>query len=176
LTDSESAKAFESAHDALGIAQHHDAVSGTENQHTANDYSKRLSNGIIKLTDAVAKSFAHLTNTSAIDISHCQLLNISECLPIEGRRNFTLVAYNPLARDVRAWLRVPLLTSNYRVKLLSQIVDSEIVPVTDETRSIPERAASAMYELVFNAKLPALGFGVYQIEQVDQRLNGNEFL
>lgn len=28
--------------DALAIAQHHDAVSGTEKQHVANDYAKRL--------------------------------------------------------------------------------------------------------------------------------------
>ena len=31
--------------DALAIAQHHDAVSGTEKQHVANDYAKRLSIG-----------------------------------------------------------------------------------------------------------------------------------
>lgn len=27
---------------AMGVAQHHDAVSGTEKQHVANDYAKRL--------------------------------------------------------------------------------------------------------------------------------------
>ncbi len=31
--------------DALGIAQHHDAVTGTAKQHTTNDYAKRLSIG-----------------------------------------------------------------------------------------------------------------------------------
>lgn len=31
--------------DALAIAQHHDAVSGTEKQHVAYDYAKRLSIG-----------------------------------------------------------------------------------------------------------------------------------
>lgn len=31
--------------DALGIAQHHDAVSGTAKQHTTDDYSKRLAIG-----------------------------------------------------------------------------------------------------------------------------------
>lgn len=30
----------------MGIAQHHDAVSGTEKQHVANDYAQRLSEGI----------------------------------------------------------------------------------------------------------------------------------
>ena len=31
--------------DALAILQHHDAVSGTSQQHVANDYAKRLSIG-----------------------------------------------------------------------------------------------------------------------------------
>ena len=30
----------------MGIVQHHDAVSGTEKQHVADDYALRLSHGI----------------------------------------------------------------------------------------------------------------------------------
>ena len=30
----------------MGLAQHHDAVSGTEKQHVADDYAQRLSEGI----------------------------------------------------------------------------------------------------------------------------------
>lgn len=30
---------------AMAVAQHHDAVSGTEKQHVANDYAKRLAGG-----------------------------------------------------------------------------------------------------------------------------------
>ncbi|CAF4755775.1 unnamed protein product, partial [Rotaria socialis] len=32
--------------EAMGVAQHHDAVSGTEKQHVADDYAQRLSQGI----------------------------------------------------------------------------------------------------------------------------------
>jgi hypothetical protein len=32
----------------MGLAQHHDAVSGTSKQHVANDYAQRLSDGIDK--------------------------------------------------------------------------------------------------------------------------------
>ncbi len=32
--------------DAMGIVQHHDAVSGTERQDVADDYALRLSDGI----------------------------------------------------------------------------------------------------------------------------------
>lgn len=35
--------------DALGIAQHHDAVTGTARQHTTNDYVKRLAIGASKV-------------------------------------------------------------------------------------------------------------------------------
>ena len=30
----------------MGIAQHHDAISGTERQHVADDYIQRLSQGV----------------------------------------------------------------------------------------------------------------------------------
>lgn len=33
------------AEEAMGVAQHHDAVSGTEKQHVANDYARRLAHG-----------------------------------------------------------------------------------------------------------------------------------
>jgi len=38
-----------SLEDAMGIAQHHDAVSGTAKQHTTDDYSKRLALGASKV-------------------------------------------------------------------------------------------------------------------------------
>lgn len=40
--------------DAMGIYQHHDAVSGTERQHVANDYSYRLANA----TDTIEKIYS----------------------------------------------------------------------------------------------------------------------
>ena len=35
----------ETLRDAMSVAQHHDAVTGTEKQHVAYDYAKRLSLG-----------------------------------------------------------------------------------------------------------------------------------
>jgi len=38
-----------SLEDAIGISQHHDAVSGTAKQHTTDDYSRRLALGASKV-------------------------------------------------------------------------------------------------------------------------------
>ena len=43
----------------MGVAQHHDAVSGTEKQHVADDYAQRLSQGID--TAIVRNSFDMIT-------------------------------------------------------------------------------------------------------------------
>lgn len=32
--------------EAMGVIQHHDAVSGTERQHVANDYAQRVAHGL----------------------------------------------------------------------------------------------------------------------------------
>jgi lysosomal alpha-mannosidase len=43
---SSSSNAINTTGEAMGIAQHHDAISGTEKQHVADDYAQRLSEGI----------------------------------------------------------------------------------------------------------------------------------
>lgn len=46
----------------MGVAQHHDAVSGTEKQKVAFDYAQRLSRGIdaaqVRLISAILKNHA----------------------------------------------------------------------------------------------------------------------
>lgn len=46
--------------DALAIAQHHDAVSGTEKQHVANDYVKRLSIGYTEVSESELSTLSSL--------------------------------------------------------------------------------------------------------------------
>ena len=72
----------------MGILQHHDAVSGTETQHVTDDYALRLSQGIDAASVVINNAYAQLLpkdNSSLLISPHwlCQLLNISECLPIE---------------------------------------------------------------------------------------------
>lgn len=168
---------------AMGVAQHHDAVSGTERQHVANDYSKRLSNGIVKCIDVIQRAFDHISlknfgieNNSPV--YYCSLLNITECLPIENQNRFVIILYNPLPREVDTWVRVPAVINHYRVVDVATGDDvvSEYAPVYNETKSIPERKSQANYNLVWKAKMPPLGiqiFSIFQDSKIKTQLTKN---
>lgn len=77
--------------DALGIAQHHDAISGTAKQHVADDYAKRLAAGIssaalhtiqklkiVMLGDRPSGSDQEKTRLLA-NLTYCPLLNETIC-------------------------------------------------------------------------------------------------
>ena len=83
--------------DALGIAQHHDAVSGTAKQHVADDYSKKLSYGVntaaLHVIQKLKSIMLATTTTTTSDqtmplenISYCPLLNETICKISEVRR------------------------------------------------------------------------------------------
>ena len=157
---------------AMGVAQHHDAVSGTERQHVANDYAKRLSIGTEKCTESILeKSPSKLIHkiynkefgNSTLTPYYCSLLNITECLPIEGARNFSAMIYNPLGQEVITWMRVPVTLSGYTVYEVStsQYLDTEVVTIYDETKKIPGRKSNANSMVLFKATLPPLGFSTY---------------
>jgi lysosomal alpha-mannosidase len=121
----------------MGLAQHHDAVSGTEKQHVANDYAQRLSDGIdraiVVVNDAYAKLLPKEGQTTPIPRQFlCPYSNISACLPIEGQNQvckilahdsiqsqlslqFTLTLWNPTIHPVTIHPHVPV-TRQYLIR------------------------------------------------------------
>jgi lysosomal alpha-mannosidase len=160
--------------EAMGVAQHHDAVSGTEKQHVARDYAKRLSIGTEKtisiISDAYAKILSYPKGLSSQQL--CPLLNISECLPIQHFETFTTIVYNPLARERESWIRLPVTYASYIVKdaYTGSIVDSEVSESYEETKKIPERVADSNYELLFRTILPPLGIKVFNMTKSSKKL------
>jgi lysosomal alpha-mannosidase len=72
---------------AMGVAQHHDAVSGTEKQHVADDYAKRLYIGGEECQVVMATYLSKLATkpgSSKMDLKFCESLNISMCTPSES--------------------------------------------------------------------------------------------
>jgi lysosomal alpha-mannosidase len=156
--------------DAMGVVQHHDGVSGTEKQHVAYDYAKRLSVGTAKCQEVVNSAYSKLLPTSpsiaAPTLQFCSLLNISYCTPSETNSQFAIVIYNPFGRTVSWWARIPVSSSNY-VVIDAQLkpVPAQIVPLSVSTMGLPDRKGStATGDLVFLANLPALGFNTYFVK------------
>ena len=84
--------------DAVGVAQHHDAVSGTGKQHVADDYSKRLSAGIhsaalhvvqklksVMLASVPSSAKDAFQQQQLTNLDYCPLLNETKCSISEVR-------------------------------------------------------------------------------------------
>ncbi|KAG1331604.1 putative Alpha-mannosidase [Cocos nucifera] len=113
--------------DSLALVQHHDAVTGTEKQHVANDYAKRLSIGYAEAEKLVESSLACLTSSNSKSGScnpetkfkqqkaaalNCPLLNISYCPPSEldlsTGKSLVVLVYNSLGWKREDVIRIPV--------------------------------------------------------------------
>ncbi|KAL0344190.1 UNVERIFIED_CONTAM: Alpha-mannosidase [Sesamum angustifolium] len=130
--------------DALAIAQHHDAVSGTERQHVAADYALRLS----------------------IGYKECPLLNISYCPPSEANfsdgKSLVIIAYNPLGWRRVEVIRIPEGRSNLSSFLFSNV---SLLNVNYHIKAYLgiSASSSARYWLAFSVSVPPLGFSTYVV-------------
>ena len=89
--------------DAMGLAQHHDAVAGTAKQHVAFDYAQRLAKGVnedLPITSAVLGAFATVSDNGLL--SYCRLLNITICEATAGLTNtsqpITVLVWNGMGQ------------------------------------------------------------------------------
>jgi len=137
------------------------AISGTEKQHVANDYAKRLSAGIEKSKLVIFKAY----NSFFRVLKFCLLLNISECLEIEGIDYFAVLLWNQLAHSLVRWIRLPVTLSNYSVFDVDKMkyIDSEYLTIYNQTIAIPGRQSNAYSTLLFQAELPPFGDAAFII-------------
>ncbi|KAK4416850.1 Alpha-mannosidase [Sesamum alatum] len=179
---------------ALGIAQHHDAVTGTAKQHTTNDYAKRLAIGASEAETVVDSALSCLVDSklngqcagSAVIFSQCQLLNISFCPSTEKDfsqgKSSVVVAYNSLGWNRTDIIRIPVNDHNLVVKdSTGEVVESQYVEVDSVTSKLRKLYVEAYtgtsdkhapkYWLVFSASVPPLGWNTYFISKESQKGN-----
>ncbi|KVI06110.1 Galactose mutarotase-like domain-containing protein [Cynara cardunculus var. scolymus] len=170
--------------DALAIAQHHDAVSGTSQQHVANDYAKRLSIGHKEAKAVVADSIACMVSSksgcasSAANFQECPLLNISYCpsseADLSSGKKLVVVVYNSLGWKRYDVIRLPVVSENIAVyDSNGKQVESQLLPVLNESIALRNYYTTAYtgkspsstpkYSLAFTASVPPLGFSTYVI-------------
>ncbi|CAG2178719.1 unnamed protein product, partial [Oppiella nova] len=151
----------------MGVLQHHDAVSGTEKQHVADNYALKLSKSIEKCKTVVNQSLNSLISKSDPKLNQlfCNALNVSACAVTEGTDNLAVTIYNPFGHNVNSVIRLPVTSKAYKVlDPKGTAVKSEIVPIPTSVLNLKERVSKAKDELVFNASIPALGFATYLLK------------
>ncbi|CAH1973774.1 unnamed protein product [Acanthoscelides obtectus] len=166
--------------EAMGVMQHHDAVSGTEKEHVAHDYARLLSRGFdechIITNAALSQIVTQKTNRAdkippqpaRIEFNTCPLLNVSQCELTESKDPFVVTVYNPLSRPVTKFVRLPVTGTSYSVKGPDgEQLQTQLIPIATAILTIPGRDSKATAELIFRAKdLPPLGFKSYYVERV----------
>ncbi|KER18822.1 hypothetical protein T265_15806, partial [Opisthorchis viverrini] len=187
----------------VAIVQHHDAVTGTEQQHVADDYVWRLNNAALPCKEFIGQAIGLLmvneltTSTPWNAPKFCNERNISLCSVTDEEElstpsSFRITLYNPLPWEIPdIWLRVPIHLGAYstqvRVTDLSDPdsckITHQLLEITNRTRSIPERQmarSSTDMDLVFRSvsdcAVPALGFRTYQVDvtpNIGSSLNDN---
>jgi len=101
---------------AMGIMQHHDAVTGTEKQAVASDYDRLLFKAIVGAENSARDALRSLTNLTSGEFESCLELNISVCAFTQDTANNVIVTLvNPLAHSSTQYVRVPAKNENYIV-------------------------------------------------------------
>ncbi|KAK4603125.1 hypothetical protein RGQ29_011909 [Quercus rubra] len=172
--------------DALAIAQHHDAVTGTEKQHVANDYAKRLSIGYTEAEELVTSSLSRLAQSTSntgcknptLKFQQCPLLNISYCpgseVDLSQGKKLVVVVYNSLGWKRNDVIQIPVINENVTVyDYEGREIESQLLPTASayvDLRNYYVRAylgqsptETPKYLLAFSVSVPPLGFSTYTI-------------
>ncbi|KAI0513516.1 hypothetical protein KFK09_009540 [Dendrobium nobile] len=179
--------------DALATAQHHDAISGTEQQHVANDYAKRLSIGYAEAEKIVGLSLGCLTESlsssdcydPATKFEQCPLLNISYCPPSEAElsqgKSLVVLVYNSLGWKREDVIRIPVVSDSVIIHDSSngREIECQLLPISDAIMRLRSRyvkaylgsspSARPKFWLVFPVSVPPLGFSTYVISSATKR-------
>lgn len=158
---------------AMGVAQHHDAVSGTEKQHVAYDYAKRLANGTAGCQDLMNYFYHNVLskNTGALPPrqQYCGWSNISVCDVTADTPAFTVTLYNPLARPVTYWMNIPVQNPFYQVYDANQKTVHALSLINNLfTRNLKPKVKMNVTDasLVFKAEIPPLGYTTYYVKNL----------
>lgn len=122
--------------EAMGILQHHDAVTGTCKQAVANDYAQMLMEGIRSGEEAIVEAYDRLWIKEGFipitsSLSFCNRLNASVCdvtQSLSGDSDAVVIVYNPIAHPVKHYVRLPVSSSSgFRIRdAFGAIVSSQV--------------------------------------------------
>lgn len=163
---------------AMGVAQHHDAVAGTEQQHVAFDYAKRLARGRLASDAFLMNSIPSLLGLEGVEALTCDLANATICPALESLAPAVVFVYNSQAQAKGALpIRIPVGTGSgaqsWAVYLghpsQGKSVQAQLLPLSAADTdlranyySYTGNAPSTSW-LAFQAPVPAVGLAAFVI-------------
>jgi len=171
-TDHYDVSAIFAMEDVVGIMQHHDAITGTEKQHVADDYARIVHDAIEKSTEAVNNIISVTLNVNgSLDFKSCLLSNISVC-DQSLKNDFVVAVYNPLSRYVSTYIRLPVNDGVFEVKQSTDVVPHQISLPIDTFMTQAPSLTHATHELTFAAHdIPPLGYKLFHVKRTDGAAN-----
>ncbi|CAH0601926.1 unnamed protein product [Chrysodeixis includens] len=170
---------------AVSLVLHHDAITGTSQQHVTYDFIRILSEAIDSCTKKVSNLLSYLTPTwggsrrtkNNQQFIICHQLNMSQCRFTENQESMLLLVYNPLSVKTYHHVRLPAIALHYTIRDFNdEEVEYQLVPLPAAIINLPGRSSTAIQELCFEAEnIPPLGFTAYYIAPVRDQLEENEF-
>ena len=158
------------------VLSHHDAITGTERQHVADDYAKQLYVG----TDSAHKVYSNIASLmltskssksdSALNFGFCEKMNVSECPITQGLSKSNpvpVILYNPLGWTRYANIRVPIPVSTV------QVIGPQGMIVSQVTKNFGLLASELPYSISFSLPIGPLSYTsvVLQILGGDSKSN-----
>jgi hypothetical protein len=158
---------------ALGVAQHHDAVAGTEKQAVAYDYATRLANGRALSYPLIQAALQKLTGASTAAFVGCDLANATICPALESGVATVIILYNPQSQARAAPVRVPVglppgVASYSAFDSSAAPIVAQLAPLTAVDTSMRSeyygyKSGTPVSWLHFVASVPAMGYAAYFI-------------
>lgn len=168
--------------DIMGVMQHHDAVTGTEKQHVANEYLK-LANEATANSDKVYSKFLsdevlRLTGTKLGNLQACTGSNndtVQDC-PVNNHtdaKSFIVVAHNTKATNFTQLVRVKLPKVNYKAQVWNKkekkFLDTTDFDVFEQMHFVNDQSSKSFkdYEMFIDLDLEPNEVTAIKIEETE---------
>uniref|UniRef100_A0A499FTU7 Alpha-mannosidase n=1 Tax=Anopheles arabiensis TaxID=7173 RepID=A0A499FTU7_ANOAR len=160
--------------EVMGVMQHHDAITGTEKQHVADDYARMLYEAFEACSANTRSALNQLTgerDSFKFDWGYCKQANVSACAMTESSDNLVVLLYNPLGHSSNEFVRLPVKEGNYLVRNdRGQTVRSTLIPIPGSVIDLPFRDSEATHELVFQGEqVASVGYKSYYVSKEESK-------
>ncbi|XP_063544999.1 lysosomal alpha-mannosidase-like isoform X1 [Cydia strobilella] len=154
---------------AMGMMQHHDAITGTEKQHVTHDYERIVTRAVDDAYIIGNQAFNKLLMPEASLVYERCEFNQSQCSVTERSQAFVVTVFNnQVMPKASAKIDLPVTGDGYSVyDETGTNIPCEIQKLSSEYFSMPTRQSNATHNLCFFAKnLPGLGYKNFYVKKV----------